>query len=73
MTDLKTLKDLEDDFHSPIIGIQDLRAEAIKWVKTGKSFTAKCLLDGKVEYVSKNLAVETWIMHFFNLSEEDVV
>jgi hypothetical protein len=65
-TELKTLKDLRRNFPFPtptrngmLYGVfleTDLKAEAIKWVKSYGGFSKKPV---------------AWIIHFFNLTEED--
>lgn len=58
MIELKTLKDLNPI--SGIIGINELKAEAVKWVKINKGRLGD-LWD-----------VTEWIKYFFNLTEEDL-
>ena len=52
--ELKTLKDMKSGTHG---SVKELKAEAIKWVKSNDRTT-----DG----------VRGWIKHFFNLTEEDL-
>ena len=60
---LKTLKDLKSNFGGSVSN-SELRAEAIKWVKK--------LREEAGSYVYKNLEIQDWIKHFFNLKEEDL-
>jgi len=63
MKELKTLKDLEDDEegggYEGRIFVDDLKQEAIKWVKEIRKFNE---LDIN----------EIWFMKFFDLREEDL-
>ena len=63
---LKTLKDLEmhDDFGIPYVELDDLRAEAVKWVKQLNELEST--EDGE------SSAQINFIIRFFNLSEEDL-
>ena len=62
MTELKTLKDIlkytDDNFIE-----QDLKAEAIKWIKKGYYDDLGIIW---------NSEIDKWIKHFFNLTEEDL-
>ena len=69
---LKTLKDFEADKNTtkyPWHLAQDLKEEAIKWMKSEieDEVHGKVLTDGK--YMYGNIA---WIKHFFNITEEDL-
>ena len=46
-----------------MISISELRAEAIKWVKA----------EQKIWKEDANIQVINWIMHFFNIKEEDLL
>ena len=62
MNELETFKDWMDKWKMDIKldpSLQDLKQEAIKWVKEGLS-------------EKKNSGVINWIIYFFNLSEEDL-
>ena len=62
MNELETFKDWMDKWEMDIKldpSLQDLKQEAIKWVKEGLS-------------EKKNSGVINWIIYFFNLSEEDL-
>ena len=69
--DLKTLKDIEPDWkigsskeHTKgFLSKGQLRAEAIKWVK----------VEQKIWKEDANIQVINWIMHFFNIKEEDLL
>lgn len=67
MGELKTLKeldmetDLDRHFGDRAVSTEKLRAEAIKWVK---------FYEERVDSPAKE--VKVWIMHFFNLTEEDL-
>jgi len=62
MTKLKTLKDIlkytDDNFIE-----QDLKSEAIKWIKKGYYDDLGIIWDNEIN---------KWIKHFFNLTEEDL-
>jgi len=59
MTELKTLKDITKDFcNMKLINVQELKAEAIKWVKSAWN-------------VSETLGEKEWF-NFFNIKEEDL-
>ena len=68
MTELKTLKDLENDptKETSILTIDNIKAEAVKWIKDverRKCFSSK----------SPDCETATIIMRrFFNLTEEDL-
>ena len=76
MTELKTLLDIQrcsicdTDFK--------IRQEAIKWIKTFRNqsddFVGIALSDAKKgEEVNLMISIdETWIKHFFNITEEDL-
>lgn len=66
MTELKTLKDLKDfekidldgeDYEAGYVKVEDLKQEAIKWVKSKKQYWP---------------STDNWIKHFFNITEEDL-
>ena len=63
MTKLRTLKDIQEEFideHNNYI-VDELRAEAIKWVKELESYDSK-----------ESLRIIMWIIKFFNLTEDDL-
>ena len=68
---LKTLRDLDKfkgyGLFSKGVSEDDLRQEAIKWVKTARVEFKELNLD-KMQTL---LAIK-WIKHFFNLTEEDL-
>lgn len=74
MIKLKTLKDIEQGVGEgypkpePFCFSCDLREEAIKWIKHNKDFERACgfINDSEV------LVLNTWIKHFFNITEEDL-
>lgn len=75
MTELKTLKDLEDEQSDYGYGNEiyvrrdELKAEAIKWVKF---YSGEYKLVKKYGYkYNKSKIVRMW-MKFFNLTEEDL-
>ena len=83
--DLKTLKDIErkgmiDPISCKIAHSGDLKQEAIKWVKElskledSESHTELAgLMVSNYAYESEDSATMiSWIMHFFNLTEEDL-
>ena len=73
MTELKTLRDFErrempadrTTWSVPFVLSEELRAEAIKWVKEQE----KC---NKNKMGEKEIYLRTWIKTFFNLTEEDL-
>lgn len=73
---LKTLKDIESQFHTPtdnIIG-SELRQEAIKWIKSDRKF-AEGLREGFVKKGDIPGAFEMLIIRWkdrFNIKEEDL-
>lgn len=82
MNKLKTLKDIYDDDwynESDIYSIdanevvektkETLRAEAVKWVKEEFSFNTE--MNSSREDFGK-FAIKKWIMHFFNLTDEEL-
>ena len=65
MSDLKTLKDLEKYcYERGMIGIPSLllKEEAVKWIKN---------LEKKDLGSGINKIISDWIIHFFNITEED--
>ncbi len=68
--ELKTLKDLTYEEkenkikYYNIVLVRELKAEAIKWVKKLRKEAGS--------HVYKNLEIQDWIKHFFNLTEEDL-
>lgn len=75
MVELKTLKEIENSWegdclchiHHPI----ELKQEAIKWIKDGYFITQGTF--GNVLYTKyERIAIEKWIKHFFNITEEDL-
>jgi len=56
MTKLKTLKDIDLDDCENVVE-QNIRAEAVKWMK---------------DINHSSITVESWIKHFFNITEEDL-
>ena len=84
MNKLKTLKDLRFDFEygdqgSLILNetgtdvmAEDLRQEAIKWCKYNLKMSETYYLKGEIENVVRTMAVDSWIKHFFNITEGDL-
>lgn len=83
MVELKTLKDIEltdsmnDDAKFVYTGT--IRFEAIKWVKELRSDYCMCheeahLSEWKddIECVGPNNVTVSWIMHFFNIREDEL-
>ena len=86
MNELKTLKDLKtytvecktgcfDDAKEPITYVNELKQEAIKWLKE----IANKEYEGYIEKVCINPcdeyschAISDWIKHFFNITEDDL-
>lgn len=72
MIELKTLKDIE----LPILNSsvrEVLKQEAIKWIK---SLEEKIKVPNKKVRAGRitlwNLEIQNWIIHFFNLTKEDL-
>ena len=64
MTQLKTLKDL--DGYTINGGLRNqLRQEAIKWVKANNEAQDSDLIQARAD-------INAWIKHFFNLKESDL-
>ena len=61
MNDLKTLKDF-DDMGDIILNIKNLKAEAVKWARMMKNRS----------FFDKMPTTKDWVLHFFNLTEEDL-
>lgn len=75
---LKTLKEIEFS-HNGEPKLSDitkpLRQEAIKWIKENKK--GEMIYDisnnpKDVEWAVYDFRVQTWIQHFFNISDEDL-
>jgi len=70
---LKTLKDLVEgdiEFEGKLLRVvkeKDLRQEAIKWIKYLKKLDKKT-----AQHPIEIDAQIGWIMHFFNITEEDL-
>ena len=86
MSDLKTLKDMEysnyEQSHNKTIYIDDLKQEAIKWIK---HIDFRCSYNHVIELDHMNLTDEEieetkmcseevicWIINFFNITKEDL-
>lgn len=79
MTELKTLKDFdlntcdENGYGRPEDSVKDeLRQEAIKWCKYNLKMSETYYLKGEIENVVRTMAVDSWIKHFFNITEGDL-
>ncbi len=86
MTELKTLKDLENNdwIDCPegfsFVDIDELKAEAVKWMrefevltKTKEDYIYECLTGNKITYSEEGKqSIKKFIKHFFNLTEEDL-
>ena len=78
MTELKTLKDLldghsSDDLGFPVINAEDLKQEAIKWVKAlpiNQELKKKYCFEHPEDGGCYNII--EWIEEFFNLTEADL-
>jgi hypothetical protein len=73
MTELKTLKDLTDEGYGSVILYckQELKQEAIKWVKERKFLPVPKGVEPHVYHAYMHGERE-FIKHFFNLTEEDL-
>lgn len=80
MTRLKTLKDIipytnasNNGKYDDLIDINELKQEAINWIKENRYQEAHESEYDKKHYNPESWAcLESWIMHFFNLSKEDL-
>ena len=66
--ELKTLKDLKEKhgiFGPDYVGLKELKAEAVKWVKSRREQL-------NLENIGFEDGIIKWIKHFFNLTEEDL-
>ncbi len=60
-----------------MVGMDDLKAEAVKWVKDD-DFSTEELLERWNEFkisndiVSSMAAIKLWIKHFFNITRKDL-
>lgn len=84
MTELKTLKDLgrEREIYDldtgrlkgwdRVLYFNDVKAEAIKWVKYFKSCVEEEMLKENVGAVSGFLGIIGWIKEFHNITEDDL-
>ena len=61
---LKTLKDLENGFK--VVGIRELKQEAIKWAKKNIKSTKSV-----GDYEERAIGLSDW-QEFFNITEEDL-
>ena len=71
MTELKTLKDFNERGNSPLLTKENLKAEAVKWVKEIK------LEENHTPFVAIMPApyyeeVINFLIYFFNLTSEDL-
>ena len=80
MTELKTLKEIEEIDNVGAVLPHDLRKEAIKWAKDLNREIVKILSNPeKFQWAEENpFHIEQtahtvrWIIHFFNLTPEDL-
>ena len=78
--ELKTLKDMKKYVFSKgeVVGVEYLRAEAVKWVKHYRKINSKDKriskkdVDVRGVQLGANYLIQEWIKHFFNLTEEDL-
>jgi hypothetical protein len=78
MTELKTLKDLQDKTNPCMkcgsiqcaICYDDLKQEAIKWIKSFQK--GECHTDFAADGRNGQENISEWIEHFFNLEERDL-
>ena len=69
MTELRTMKDIDEDISSKDLTVNqtkieifhELKQEAIKWIKEYKTFKYPCMIE-----------IIEWIKHFFNITKEDL-
>ena len=76
MTELKTLKDINDQiviFGNPIrcVMTSELREEAIKWVKTLRHPASLDKENTDVVFTG-DMLLHDWILKFFNITEKDL-
>ena len=81
MTELKILKDFEtlkcEDYSgSNLIKEDELRQEAIKWIKELKKSDnhnhSTCFPGSECDWCAGKDSQVEWIKHFFNITEEDL-
>jgi len=81
MSELKTLKDIGEnnslDYNRPILFkdtfvYNDLRKEAIKWIKETDENGMEKEFNDKYEYWDYGADTKGFIINFFNLTEEDL-
>ncbi len=75
MKELKTLKDLEthaecNTCHNHVIFIDELKAEAVKWIKEDIEYMG-CIGDSFKDLELMQPRIMKWIK-FFNITEEDL-
>jgi hypothetical protein len=82
MTELKTLKDFEPDYHKDSftnmpkeILIKELRQEAIKWIKAIRNGDYLGIVDevfDEWEFPEKGVGAQAILIHIFNITEEEL-
>jgi len=71
MTELKTLQEIKFESLENMDGFfkfyteNDLRQEAIKWIKLLGTTTEN-------EVTEENVAISDWIKHFFNITDKEI-
>ena len=65
MTELKTLKDIDENYQSVYksVGVKELKAEAVKWIKEIRNVWEEGLAVEKSDKI---------LMRIFNLTEEEL-
>ena len=69
MTELKTLREIEDIDKVGAVLPQDLRKEAIKWVKSLRVYPNKIGYRQAERYFDNTI---NWIKLFFNITDEEL-
>ena len=76
MSELKTLKDMKKYVFSKgeVVGVEYLRAEAVKWVKEilKHKDESKFTIKGRTHFANEWFAVADFIVWNNNLTEEDL-
>ena len=74
MTELKTLEDIWEEWYEETTerNYKAIKQEAIKWVKENLENPSPLYNKNKEPWMSNTKPIIEWIVHFFNLTEEDL-
>jgi hypothetical protein len=72
MNELKTLKEMNGETDEYVVNREELRAEAIKWIKEIDGDCDNGGFDFDYEANADLTPVRSWIKHFFNINEEEI-